>query len=223
MQSRRKIAILVAELLGTGVLTLVILAAGRSIGYAYFIAVAAGLAVAGLTLAVGSVSGAHFNPAITFGMWTVRKAKLVPAIAYIVMQFLGAFLAYALYTYFVNSKFNGNHYFDGRVLMAEAIGAFIFSMGWAAVVFQKLQGAKAAATVGISLTLGMIVASLASSAFINPAIAFGVHSWVWGSYALGPILGGIIGFNLYALLFAPAEEMAKIAEPAATGKKRSKK
>ncbi len=208
--TRNKIAMLMAEFLGTGVLTLVVLAAGKSIGYAYFVALGVGLALAGLAMVLGPVSGAHLNPAVTFGLWTVRKIKLLPAVVYIAVQFLGGFVAYALFTYFMNSDVPASKAaFDGRVLMGEAVGAFVFSLGWAATVYQKMEGAKAAATVGISLALGALVASLASRGILNPAVALGVRSWVWGTYALGPILGAIIGFNLYALLFAPAGDMVE--------------
>jgi glycerol uptake facilitator-like aquaporin len=208
MFGRNKIAMLVAEFLGTGVLTAVVLAITRSnIGYPYFVALGVGLALAVLIMTFGAVSGAHFNPAITLGLWSARRVKTLPAVVYIAVQLAGAMAAYLLYTYFVNSHWPNSGKFASRVLVAEATGAFVFALGWATVVYQKYEGAKAAFTIGAALAVGMIVASVGSGAYLNPAVALGVRNWGWGTYALGPVLGAVIGFNLYALLFAPREAL----------------
>ncbi len=205
---RKKIAMILAEFLGTAVLTAVVLAVSKSnLGVPYFVGLAAGLAIAAGTLVFGAVSGAHFNPAITIGLWSARRVKTLPAIVYVAAQLLGGIVAYLLYTYFVNSHWSNTGTYDARVLVAEAVGTFVFSLGWAAAVYNKLEVGKAAFVVGGSLVLGILVASVASSALLNPAVALGMRSWVWGTYALGPILGAIIGFNLYALLFAPANSL----------------
>jgi glycerol uptake facilitator protein len=221
MITRRKIAMLVAEFLGTGVLTLIVLAVSKStIGLPYFVSIAAGLAVVMATLVLGGVSGAHLNPVITIGLWSVRRVKTVPAIVYIAAQFVGAAAAYYLFTYLVGQSWdNTTGTFEGKVLIAEAVGALVFSLGWAAVVYQRLEGAKAAAVIGISLMLGMMIASAGLGLYINPAVALGARSWVWSTYALGPVLGAIIGFNLYGLLFAPVKEITDVAEAAARRKK----
>jgi glycerol uptake facilitator-like aquaporin len=138
MFGKRKIATIVAEFLGTGILTLIVLSVQRStIGVPFFVAIAAGLTVAVLVFALGSVSGAHVNPAITIALWTARKVSTVSAILYVAVQLLGAWVAYYLYTYFVNSKLTpiGGH-FTGRILVAELVGTAIFAFGWAATVYQ---------------------------------------------------------------------------------------
>jgi glycerol uptake facilitator-like aquaporin len=203
MFGRRKIATLVAEFLGTGVLTLLMLSVQRStIGVPFFIAAAAGLTVILMSLAVASVSGGHFNPAITIGAWTVRKLQTTTAILYVAVQLLGAWAAYFLYSYFVNNTLNqiGGHY-TSRVLVAEAVGAGIFSFAFASAVYQGFNRAVSAAVAGLGLMIGIVAASSASLGLLNPAVALGVHSWVWGTYVLGPVLGAIVGFNLYSLIF----------------------
>lgn len=208
--SRKRIAMVMAEFLGTGVLTLTVLAVSKStIGIPYFVSIAAGLAIAAGTLVFGGVSGAHFNPVITLGLWSIRKVKTAPAIVYVAAQLLGAVAAYYLFTYFINQTWHNVGKFEGRILVAEAAGAFIFSLGWAAAVFHRLETSKAAAVVGISLVLGVLVSSAGAGGIINPAVALGVRSWVWGTYVLGPVLGSIIGFNLYSLLFAPTAELVE--------------
>lgn len=203
MFGRRQIAALVAEFLGTGVLTLLILSVQRStIGVPFFIAMAAGLTFTLMSFAVASVSGGHFNPAITLGSWTVRKISTVSAVLYVAMQLLGAWAAYNLYTYFVSTPLQPIvSVFHGNILVAEAVGAAIFAFAFASAVYQGFNRAISASVAGLGLLVGMIAASSASLALLNPAVALGVRSWVWGTYILGPVLGAVIGFNLYSLMF----------------------
>lgn len=226
MVTRNKIAMLVAEFVGVGVLTTIALAVSQSnVGIPFFISGAVGLALAVLVLMLGNVSGAHLNPAITLGLWSLRRVKTLPAIGYIAAQLLGGLAAYYMFSYFVDSTWENAGTFDARILVAEAVGAFVFAMGWAAALYQKFTGLQQAAVIGASLTVGILIASTASVAagvfsggFINPAVALGAQAWVWGTYVLGPVLGAIIGFNLYALLFASAGELAA-SEKAASKKK----
>ena len=206
---RKKIAMILAEFLGTATLTAVVLAVSKSnVGIPYFVSLLAGLTVAVGTLAFGMVSGAHFNPIITIGLWSARQVKTLPAIVYIAAQLLGGGVAYLLYTYLVNNNAQtGVGQYDARILVAEAVGAFVFSLGWAATVYHKLDAGKSAFVVGAALTVGIIVASVGSAGILNPAVALGLKSWVWSTYVLGPVLGAIIGFNLYALLFAPSNAL----------------
>jgi aquaporin Z len=224
MLTRKNAAMVLAEFLGTGFLTLAVLAVSKSsIGIPYFVAIAAGLVVATVTLTLGAVSGAHLNPLITVGLWSVRRIKTVPAIVYVAVQLLGGIAAYFLFAYLVGQHWNNTGTFEPKVLVAEAVGGFVFSLGFAAVVFQKLKGGVAAATIGMSLTLGVLIAAAGAGGIVNPAVALGARSWVWGTFVLGPVLGGIIGFNLYSLLFAPASallaEEGVADKPAKTKKK----
>lgn len=236
MFGRRKVAALVAEFLSAGVLTLAVLSVQRStIGVPYFVAIGAGLTVAFITFAFANVSGGHANPAITLAMWTARKISTVSAILYIIVQMLGAWAAYGLYTYFVNSglqKIGGNY--SGRVLVAEAVGAFIFALTWGVVYFRSnFSVAAKSAILGLGFTLAIIIAAGTGIGIVNPAVAFGIRAWElwgamgWGTYLLGPVLGAVIGVNLYGLLFAPAsadeeavvvEEVVVAAAPAATAR-----
>ncbi|HET9174351.1 MAG TPA: aquaporin [Candidatus Saccharimonadales bacterium] len=221
MFGRRKLAMLVAEFLGTGVLTLVFLSVQRStIGVPYFVALAAGLAVAMAMLVVGEVSGAHLNPAITIALWVARKVGTVTGIVYVIMQLLGAWAAYGLYTYFVNSSLQpiGGHYV-GRVFVAEIVGSFILAVGWGAVAFGRvLSNGARAATVGVSYALGIIVAAAAGIGISNPAVALGTRAWEiwgsmgWGTYVAGPVIGALAGaVVVYGLLFRPMEEAEVVA------------
>ncbi len=169
MFGRRKIATLVAEFLGTGVLTLLVLSVQRStIGVPFFVALAAGLTVALMSFALARTSGGYFNPALTIAMWTARKLPTVNTILFVGSQMLGAWGAYYLYTYFVHNSLQpvGGH-FSGRILVAEAVGAGIFAFGWAAAVYQRLSAAVSASIAGLALIVGMIAASSASIGLLN--------------------------------------------------------
>ena len=218
---KKELATLVAEFLGTGVLTLLILSVQRStIGVPFFVALAAGLAVVVMSFAVAGTSGGYFNPALTIGMWTARKLSTVMAVLYVVVQLLAGFAAYHLYVYFVNNSLQsvGGH-FTGRILAAEAIGTGLFAFGWASAVYQRFSAAVAASVAGLSLTLGIIAASSASLGLLNPAVALGVKAWVLGTYVLGPVIGAVVGVNLYVYLFADSgtstAKAAAVAAPAA--------
>jgi aquaporin Z len=230
MFGKRQIATLVAEFLGTGVLTLLILSIQRStIGVPFFVAAAAGLTLALLTFMFLRVSGGNFNPAITIGLWTARKMPSATAVLYVAMQLLGAWAAYGIYTYFVGNglqPIGGD--FKTKILIAEIIGTSIFSFGVAAAVYQKFTLAATAAASGLALMIGIIAASSGSLGLLNPAVALGARAWVLGTYVAGPIIGAIIGINLYGLLFADSSAAAKtsaatVSAPAKTKKPAAKK
>ena len=153
-------------------------------------------------------------------MWSIRKVKTIPAIVYVAAQLLGGIAAYYLFTYFIGQTWENAGDFEGRVLVAEAVGGLIFGLGVASVIYQKLEGGKAAAVVGMSLMLAVLISAAGAGGIVNPAVALGVRSWVWGTYALGPVLGAIIGFNLYSLLFAPAASLIESKPEKTTSSKK---
>ncbi len=114
----------------------------------------------------------------------------------------------------------------GRLMVAEAAGAFIFAVGWTAAATQKFEGIRRAATLGGSFALAIIVASLASAGpsaggigYANPALALGSGSWgvwgvasswsTWGIFVLGPVVGAVVGVYLYRYVLSPVAEKAK--------------
>lgn len=216
MFSKQKVgnsfAVLFAEFLGTGVLTYVFLRLQHSsIGVPYFIAVAAGLALAAATFMFVGKSGAHLNPAITVGMWTARQIKTLPAALYIVAQLFGAWVAYELFHYLfsqpVQSLYTGQPGFDVKIFAAEAVGMLVFALGWAAALHRTKVGHAFAGYVGVVFAVGVLIASVASFGLINPALALGTRAWHiwsgagWGTYVLGSVVGSVVGFNLYDLFF----------------------
>lgn len=212
MFGKQKVAALAAEFLGTGALTLLVLSVQRStIGVPFFVAMAAGLTVASMTFVFGGLSGGYFNPAITIGMWTARRVSTLRAVVYVAAELLGGWGAYGLYTYFVNNSLQpvGGHY-TTRILIAEAVGTAVFAFGFAAAVYRRLVSSSTAPYVGLAFMLGILAASSASIGLLNPAVALGVRAWVWGTYVIGPVIGAVIGINLYDLLFAAEGESTNV-------------
>ena len=228
MFGKRNVATVVAEFLGTGILTLLVLSVQRStIGVPFFIALGAGLTFTLLTFAFDAVSGAFFNPALAIGLWTARKLSTARTAAYVVAQLLGAWAAYYLYTYYVKSSFQPiGGVFSWRILVGEAVASGIFALGWAAALYQGFTSAVRASVSGLSYMIGIVAASSAAIGLLNPAVALGTRAWVWGTYVLGPVLGAVIGTNLYGLLFAAPQTTSRAAaapaaKPARTAARRT--
>ncbi len=204
--TRQRVGMLFAEAVGTFILTMVAISAS-GLGIPLFTGAAAGFTLATMVLAIGAFSGAHINPAVTIGLLSIRKISLVKAFTYVIAQAVGAVTAWKLYEYFVGkavpnqaTMFDWSKAADRRVFFAEMIGTMVFTFGIAAAVYQKFENMKAAATIGTSYFLGIMVAALGSAAILNPAVAYGVRNFNNG-YAFAPILGAIVGMNLYAFFF----------------------
>lgn len=222
MFGRAKVAPLVGEFLGTAILASVVLSMAARTGFPFFAAIIAGLTLGLMVLVIGPSSGAHINPAVTVGLWTQRKIETAAALMYVGAQMLGAAAAWQLNEFLLNKPLRNiaGSEFDWRVFTAEAVGAFVFTFALSAAVSKGYDYAKTAFVAGGGLALGILAASLASNAIINPAVALGLQSWSW-AYAAGPVAGALVGFNLYTMVFeAPAKK--SVTKKASTTKASSK-
>lgn len=210
MFGRKKVAMLVAEFLGTYVLASAVLAMASRTTFPFFGGVAAAVTLAIMVLVIGATSGAHINPAVTVGLWSIRKIETTQALTYIMVQMVAGASAFRINQYMLNDALPSlaKAAWDWRVFAAEVIGTVVFTFGIAAAVYGAFEGGKLAAAIGGSLFIGVLVASFGSNGVLNPAVALGLHSWS-GAYALGPLVGAILGMNLYAQLFAPTLATAK--------------
>lgn len=199
MFGRQKVAMLVAEFLSAATLSMIVLALVARTNFPFFLAAASGLTVGLMYYLFDSLT----NPVVTAGMWVMRRVPTLEAVVRVAMQMLGGVAAWRLSEYLINSKLTNiaGSSFEWRVLLAEALGAFVLGLGIAVAVKRAYTGLRFAATMGMAMAVGVLVASLASNGLLNPSVAVGVQSWNW-AYALGPVLGGIIGMSLYGVLFA---------------------
>lgn len=216
MTQRNKVGVLLAEFFGTALLTSAVLAEANSnviVNRTWFVSVTAGLTLGLIVLMLGRISGAHVNPAITLGLWTLRKIETTTAIVYMAAQLLGGAVALRLFQFFQNDTLpNVAGTFEWRIFVAEAVGTLVFAFGVTAAVTQKMQGIRAAYTIGGSLAMGAVIAGTASNGILNPAVALGLNSWSW-TYAIAPLLGALLGMNLYDMFFAPESELKATPKP----------
>lgn len=185
-----------AELAGTFLLTTAVAASG-----ALPTPLTAGLTLMVLVYLIGPVSGAHVNPAVTFGLYTLRKISFRHAVGYIIAQLLGAFIASLLLAQMLDLVTPpATRAAEGSI--GELLGAFVLVFAVARVVLGHVKTETAGLTIGLALLLGITVASAGSFGIINPAVGlglgifdpaldgFGVNLLV---YLLAPLVGGFLG------------------------------
>lgn len=188
----------IGEAVGTGVLTMVV-ALALAGTFPVPVPVLAALTLGLFVYSLGHLSGTHINPAVTIGAWSIGKVSTDDAIKYVVAQFIGggaALLVVGSLTVTATLTMKA----DLATGLAEMIGAALFTFGIASVVYGKTPAVMSGVVVGGSLLLGIAVAALlGSNGVLNPAVALGIGSFNV-MYVLGPILGSVLGMQLYKRL-----------------------
>jgi len=212
--NRSAIAPVVAEFLGTGVLVMIALILGQTTTVSYFIATSLAVTAAVVYMLFNMVSGAHANPAITFGMWTARKIGTLRGISYVAAQLLGGVASWQLFQYLTNHTLTAHSAaFSTPVWLAEVVGTAVLAMAYTATLSRKVEALYSGLMVGAAYFVGIVIAATASSGYINPAVALGSRAWS-SAYVLGPLVGGLIGVNVYNYLFSNADSAAAVSAPA---------
>jgi MIP family channel proteins len=182
------------------------------------IALAHGLAFAIMVSALGHISGGHFNPAITIGFWVTKRLSTVDSLAYWGAQLLGAAAAAFVLRAVIPEDIAANVFLGTPELMRdfprwsgmalEAVTTFFLVLVFFATAVDSRGTFRAIAGfgIGLTITLGMLVAGPFTGAALNPARAFGPalasgHWLNWGIYWVGPLAGGFIAGLLYDSLF----------------------
>ena len=186
------------------------------------IALAFGLALAIVVAAVGHVSGAHVNPAVTLGMAAAKKFPWNYTPIYIGAQLGGAVLA-ALATWVTfggagarsEAKLAATYPAQGvgdlQAFVVEILITFILVFVVMAVATdQRAPAAIAPIAVGFALAVGVFIAGPVTGGAVNPVRALGpmlvagdlTSFWL---YILGPIIGGVLAALLYESFMAQTE------------------
>jgi len=215
----RIIGAVLGEIIGTMLLSLVILAMGLEPIYLVFVFL-------GVTLIVYPLSGAHLNPIVTFGAMVTRRVSMVRGVFYIIAQLIGAMLGWLIVQMLVgmatadavdssvtattmkaiteDSKLGG-------LIAVEAIGAIIYGFAFARAFKFKKSAFTFAAVVACGVFTALLAGLFISYQFFgvqgtfvfNPALAVALEAFmaqdtiVWKAlvtYAAVPIVGGIVGF-----------------------------
>ncbi|AFM19733.1 MIP family channel protein [Mycolicibacterium chubuense NBB4] len=195
------------------------------------VALAFGLTVLTGVYAFGTISGGHFNPAVTLGAALARRVewKAVPAywIAQVVAGLVAGAAIYGIargrpgWTATGNMAANGfgphspGGYSLWAVVLAEVVLTFVFLLVILGSTDDRAPKGFAGLAIGLSLTLIHLVSIPISNTSVNPARSTGVaffngngapaQLWV---FWLAPLIGAAIAGVAYALLFGAAEKLA---------------
>ena len=182
------------------------------------VAMSWGLIVMVLIYAIGDISGAHLNPAVTIGFWVSKRFPLKEVFPYIVVQVIGALVAsYTLRFLFPLDETLGASLPSGtwqQSFIFEAILTFllmfiILNVSTGAKEKGIMAGAAIGATVGMeAMFAGPICgASMNPARSLGPAIASGHTEHLW-AYIVSTILGAILA----VLVFKLTREKAHVAD-----------
>lgn len=201
---------------GTGAV-IVDQASGGKIGV-LGIALVFGLVVVAMIYAIGRVSGAHMNPAVTLAFWAEGKHPTREVLPYAAAQLAGASAASALLrVLFPLSQSLGATMPAGSDLQSfalELVMTFILMFTIMGVATDdRAEGAMAGIAVGGVIALDAAFGGPVSGASMNPARSFGpalvtwrfAHHWL---YWAGPVLGALLGARAYRLVRRGRERVA---------------
>lgn len=215
----------IAEALGTFLFFFAGIGAGyvasQSIGAGSLVTVALahGLALAVMVSALGAVSGGHFNPAVTFGLWLAGRIEGVRALTYVIAQLIGAVLAAWAVSIFVPSVPMAQ---GGLPALGPVTDGFqgtlieaCLTAGLLVAVFGTAVDPRAARigglAIGIAVAAGIMFGGPLTGGALNPARWFGpavvagdfANAYVW---IIGPLLGAGVIALIYRFFFLPEAE-----------------
>ena len=218
----------VAELIGTFALVLIgcgsAVIAGEYIGF-LGISFAFGLTVLVMVYAIGNISGCHINPAITVAMLVAGKMKPKDAMAYIIVQCIGAIIAagvlfviasaqadYSLAVNGLGQNGYGTLSPGGYSLVACFIAEIVLTGLFLFVVFgstsKDAPKGFAGVSIGFSLVLIHLVGIPITGTSVNPARSLGPAIFVGGEtlsqlwlFWVAPIIGGMLAAIVWKYIF----------------------
>ncbi|CAO4177260.1 aquaporin Z [Methylorubrum populi] len=223
-----------AEFFGTFWLTFggcgaaVLSAAFPELGIGFLgVAFAFGFTVLTMAYAVGHISGGHFNPAVTLGLWSARRCANRHVLPYIIAQVIGAVVAaFALYTIasgkagWVPNGFASNGYGElspgkyglAACLLTEVLTTFIFLFIIVGTTSKGAAAGFAGIPIGLALVLIHLISIPVTNTSVNPARSTGPALFAGGEYVaqlwmfwLAPIVGAIAAGAMARWLYEPAD------------------
>jgi aquaporin Z len=224
-----------AEFLGTLWLVLggcgsaVLAAAFPQVGIGLLgVALAFGLSVLTMAFAVGHVSGGHFNPAVTIGLFAARRIPAKDIAPYIVAQLAGAIAGAAILYLIASGKagfstsagFASNGYDANSpggytlvsALVTEVVMTFFFLIVILGSTDDRAPKGLAPIAIGLALTLIHLVSIPVTNTSVNPARSTGPALFVGGwairqlwLFWVAPLVGAAIAGALHHFLMAEGE------------------
>lgn len=218
-----------AEFLGTLWLVLggcgsaVLATAYPSLGIGFAgVALAFGLTVLTGAYALGHISGGHFNPAVSVGLWAGKRFPASELLPYIAAQVLGAIAACGILYVIATGKagfgvaasgFAANGYGDSpgspghytavAAFVSEVVMTFFFLIVILGVTSKRAAAGFAPLAIGLCLTLIHLISIPVTNTSVNPArsigpalfVAFDGGSWAVSQlwlFIVAPILGALL-------------------------------
>ena len=193
----------------------VLAAAFPNLGIGFLgVAFAFGLTVLTMAYAVGHVSGGHFNPAVTIGLWAGGRFKAADVLPYIIAQVIGAIVAAITLWLIASGKpgwvtgsFAANGYGElspgkyglGSCFLIEVVMTFFFLFVIIGTTSKGAAAGFAGIPIGLALTLIHLVTIPVTNTSVNPARSTGPALFAGGEYILqlwlfwlAPIIGAVI-------------------------------
>ncbi len=188
------------------------------------VALAFGLTVLTMAYAVGHISGGHFNPAVSLGLWAGGKFEARSLVGYIMAQLIGAIAAAgALYLIVTNKSdfvdiggFAANGYGalspGGFSMMAALIAEFLLTMFFLLIILGSTNARApkgfAPIAIGLGLTLIHLISIPITNTSVNPARSTSQALFAGGDFTgqlwlfwVAPIAGAIIAGFIHKALF----------------------
>ena len=179
------------------------------------VAFAVGLSVLAMAYAVGSISGGHFNPAVTCGLVAAGRCKAEKVIPYFIAQVFGGIAAAAVFKVIlagappfkwndflsISNVYGGDVHFSLlSVALIETVLTALFLIVITCVTGKNAPAGFAPIAIGLALVVIHLIAIPVSNASVNPARStataiFGgsaALSCLW-LFWVAPIVGGVIG------------------------------
>ena len=221
---------LLAEFIGT--LWLVLGGCGAAVLAAAFpevgigltgVSLAFGLTVLTGAYALGPISGGHFNPAVSVGLWAGGRFPASQLAPYIVVQVLGGIAGAGLLYLIASGKadfslaggFAANGYGEhspggytlGSALVAEIVMTFMFLIVILGATHHRAPVGFAGLAIGLALTLIHLISIPVTNTSVNPARSTGPAVFVGGwalqqlwLFWIAPIVGAVLGGVTYRML-----------------------
>ncbi len=189
------------------------------------VAFAFGLTVLTMAYAVGHISGGHFNPAVTIGLWSAGRCANKHVIPYVVVQVIAAIAAAAVLWViasgqpgWIPGRFAANGYGDlspgkyglGACFVCEVVMTFFFLFVIIGATSKGAASGFAGIPIGLALTLIHLVSIPVTNTSVNPARSTGPALFAGGPYIgqlwffwLAPILGAVIAGLLTRWMYRP--------------------
>jgi aquaporin NIP len=191
------------------------------------VSLAFGLVVTMIVAALGHISGAHVNPAVTIGFWSVRRFPGREVAPYVVAQCLGAIAASTVLAWLLGPA--GGY---GETLPHLSLArSFMIEMGYTGMLGFVIMGvatdertppAIAPFVIGATVFAGALVTGPFTGGSFNPARTLGpaVVGGDWTAHWLywaAPVLGAVLGMHLYESLRVAATPAVAAARTGVEG------